>query len=149
MLQVINFKKQRGGERGEKEDKRGCATIRTQPVASCKAAIRLCRTLISMYKYIQFTFAFGLVTALLSRAGYQMSRSFSTSTKLLISVTKVTVCLVAQSFPLCPRCKMGAEQSWCCGSILLIQVLKYQIIVTSCHRGFRKAARDSPAHCSK
>ena len=44
------------------------ATIRTQPVASCKAAIRLCRTLISMYKYIQFTFAFGLVTALLSRA---------------------------------------------------------------------------------
>ena len=73
MLQVINFKKQRGGERGEKEDKRGCATIRTQPVASCKAAIRLCRTLISMYKYIQFTFAFGLVTALLSRVVHPLS----------------------------------------------------------------------------
>ena len=44
------------------------------------------------------------------------------------------------------KCDEGNPEA---GSILLIQVLKYQIIVTSCHRGFRKAVGDSPAHCSK
>ena len=38
--------------------------FRTPPANGRKAAIRLCRTLITMIKYIQSTLAFGVVTTL-------------------------------------------------------------------------------------
>ena len=61
------FKKKGEREREEKRRSEGLRELRTQPVTSCKAADRLCRTLISMYKYIHSTLAFGRVTALLTR----------------------------------------------------------------------------------
>ena len=71
MLQVITIRR-RGKGRGEKKERGkrrsdGLRELRTQPVTSCKAADRLCRTLISMYKYTHSTLTFGHVTALPTR----------------------------------------------------------------------------------
>ena len=38
--------------------------LRTQPVIGCMAVIRLCHSFKSLYKYTQFTLAFGVVTTL-------------------------------------------------------------------------------------
>ena len=67
-IYLFNLCNEGGGERGrEKEKKEGLRELRTQPVNSCKGVNRLCRGFILLYKYTQFTFAFGLVTALHTR----------------------------------------------------------------------------------
>ena len=59
-IYLFNLCNEGGGERGrEKEKKEGLRELRTQPFTSCKAANRLCRSFMFLYKYLEFTLAFG------------------------------------------------------------------------------------------